>query len=203
MPMYQYAEKDPKWNTIFNKAMANICNIEMKRILEIYKGFEGISTLVDIGGGTGQNLKMIISKYPSIEAINFDLPQVIQNAQPHPGIEHVGGDMFEGVPKGDAIILKAVCHNWSDENSIKVLRKCHEALPEKGKVIVIELLMPEKIEATEETKFVASLDNLMFLHDGRERTVKEFESLCKRSGFSAFKVACRALSVLGVMEFHK
>ncbi|XP_054813867.1 isoliquiritigenin 2'-O-methyltransferase-like [Prosopis cineraria] len=203
MPMYQYAEKDPTWNNIFNKAMANRCNIEMRRILEIYKGFEGISTLVDVGGGTGQNLKMIVSKYPSIKGINFDLPNVIQNATPHPRIEHVGGDMFESVPKGDAIMLKAVCHNWSDENSIKVLRKCHESLPEKGKVIVVEYIMPEEIGATEEAKFVASLDNIMFLHGGGERTEKEFQSLCKCSGFSGFKVASCAFSALGVMEFYK
>lgn len=99
--------------------------------------------------------------------------------------------------------MQAVCHNWSDENSIKVLRKCHEALPENGKVIVIEFIMPEVIGPTEEAKFVATMDNLMFLHDGGERTEKEFESLCKRSGFSTFKVACRALSTLGVMEFYK
>ncbi|XP_054811844.1 isoliquiritigenin 2'-O-methyltransferase-like [Prosopis cineraria] len=186
MPMYQYAKTDPTWNKTFNKAMANVCNMEMRMILETYKGFDGISTLVDVGGGTGQNLKVIVSKYPSIK-----------------GIEHVGGDMFESVPKGDAIILKAVCHNWSDENSIKVLSKCHEALPEKGKVIVVEFIMPEAIGATEEAKLVANMDNLMLLHDGRERTEKEFESLCKRSGFSSFKVSCRAFSVLGVMEFYK
>ncbi|XP_028760593.1 isoliquiritigenin 2'-O-methyltransferase-like [Neltuma alba] len=203
MPMYQYAEIDPAWNNIFNKAMANRCNVEMRRILEIYKGFEGTSTLVDVGGGTGQNLKMIVSKYPSIKGINFDLPNVVQNAPPHPGIEHVGGDMFESVPKGDVIMLKAVCHNWSDENSIKLLRKCHEALRDKGKVVVIEYIMPEVIEATEEAKFVASLDNIMFLHDGRERTEKEFQYLCKCSGFSAFKLASRAFSALGVMEFYK
>ena len=85
IPMYRYAERDPTWNNIFNKAMANVCDIEMRRILEIYKGFEGISTLVDVGGGTGQNLKMIVTKYPSIKGINFDLPNVIQNAPPHPG----------------------------------------------------------------------------------------------------------------------
>ncbi|XP_028760620.1 isoliquiritigenin 2'-O-methyltransferase-like [Neltuma alba] len=203
MPMYEYAKSDPTWNKTFNKAMANFCNIEMGRILELYKGFEGISTLVDVGGGTGQNLKMIVSKYPSIKGVNFDLPQVIQNAPSLPGIEHVGGDMFESVPKGDAIILKAVCHNWSDENSIRVLKKCHEALPEKGKVIVMEFIMPEENRATKEAKYVSILDNLMFLHDGRERTEKEFESLCRNSGFSGFKVACRAFSALGVMEFCK
>lgn len=96
-----------------------------------------------------------------------------------------------------------MCHNWSDENSIKILSKCYEALPENGKVIVVELIMPEAIEASEEAKLVCTLDNLMFLHDGTERTQKQFESLCQRSGFSSFKFACRAFSVLGVMEFYK
>ena len=85
MPMYEYEKIDPTYNKAFNKAMAGVCNIEMGRVLEIYKGFEGISTLVDVGGGTGQNLKMIVSQYPSIKGINFDLPNVIQNAPPHPG----------------------------------------------------------------------------------------------------------------------
>jgi len=77
---YQYMEKDPKMNQIFNKSMADLCVNDMNRILDIYTGFEGISRLVDVGGGNGQNLKMIISKHPSIKAINFDLPQVIENA---------------------------------------------------------------------------------------------------------------------------
>ncbi|AES75841.1 caffeic acid O-methyltransferase [Medicago truncatula] len=56
---------------------------------------------------------MIIAKYPSIKAINFDLPQVIENAPPTPGIlflciQYVGGNMFESVLQGDVIILK-VC----------------------------------------------------------------------------------------------
>ena len=100
-------------------------------------------------------------------------------------------------------ISQAVCHNWSNGTSIRVLKKCHEALPETGKVIVVELLMPEVIGTTAENKIVASLDNPMFLHDGRERTEKEFESLCKLSGFSGFKLACRVFSVVGVIEFYK
>lgn len=86
MPVYQGIQSDPAWNNVFNKAMANICTIEMKKILEKYKGFEGISILVDVGGGIGQSLNMIISKYPSIKGINFDLPQVIQHAPIYPGI---------------------------------------------------------------------------------------------------------------------
>ncbi|KAJ1424906.1 Winged helix-like DNA-binding domain superfamily [Sesbania bispinosa] len=201
---YQYMEKDPKMNHIFNKAMADVCATEIKRILEIYTGFEGISTLVDVGGGNGQNLKMIISKYPSIKGINFDLPQVIENASPIPGIEHVGGDMFASVPKGDAIILKAVCHNWSDEKCLEFLSNCHKALSPNGKVIVVEFILPEEPEPTEASQLVSTLDNLMFITvGGRERTQKQYENLCMLSGFSKFRVACRAFSSLGVMEFCK
>ncbi|KAF7836141.1 isoliquiritigenin 2'-O-methyltransferase-like [Senna tora] len=185
IPFYQFSNKDPKLNTLFNKSMGNLSFTMMKKLLEVYKGFEGISTLVDVGGGTGRNISMVISKYPSIK-----------------GIEHIGGDMFEGVPKGDAIMLKNVLHNWWDENSIKILKKCHEALPENGKVIVVEFIMPE-VKASEDAKFASLLDSLMFVHDGRERTEKEYEFLCKTSGFSGFKVASRPFSVLGVMEFYK
>jgi len=85
IPIYEYFEKDPQINNIFNNSMTDTCTVHMKRILEIYKGYEGISTLVDVGGGNGQSLKMIISKYPSIKAINFDLPQVIEHAPPSTG----------------------------------------------------------------------------------------------------------------------
>ncbi|KAF7836229.1 Isoliquiritigenin 2'-O-methyltransferase [Senna tora] len=202
MSAYQYTKIDPIWNNLFNKGMENLSFIMMTRILEIYKGFEGISTLVDVGGGTGQTLKMILSKYPSIKAINFDLPTVIQNAPPHPGIEHVEGDMFASIPKGDAIILKNICHNWSDESCIKILSECYKALPENGKVIVLDVIMGEEVEESEEAKLASTLDIIMFAYGGRERSEKEFESLCKRSGFSGIKLACRAYHQ-GIVEFYK
>ncbi|KAJ1440394.1 Winged helix-like DNA-binding domain superfamily [Sesbania bispinosa] len=106
VPLFQYMEQDQELNHMFNKAMAQASPLEVKMILKQYKGFEGLSTLVDVGGGVGLSLKLIISEYPSIKGINFDLPQVIEDAPPHPGIEHVGGSMFESVPNGDAILIK-------------------------------------------------------------------------------------------------
>ncbi|KAK8466251.1 hypothetical protein PHAVU_008G040166 [Phaseolus vulgaris] len=147
---------------------------------------------------------MIISKHPSIKGINFDLPHVIENSPPVPGVEHVGGNMFEGVPQGDAIMLKAICHNWSDEKAVELLSNCHKALPPKGKVIVGDFILPEDPEPTNEHKMISILDNIMFITPGgRERTEKEFESLGKSSGFSRFQVVCRAFSTMALMEFYK
>ncbi|CAI8591867.1 unnamed protein product [Vicia faba] len=126
---YEYFGKDQQINRLFNKSMTDTCNVHIKRVLDIYKGFEGLSTSVDVGGGNGQSLKLIIAKYPSIKAINFDLPQVIDNAPPFTDIEHVGGSMFESIPKGDAIILKI------DEQCIEILRNCHKAIPPNGKLV--------------------------------------------------------------------
>ncbi|KAK4835147.1 hypothetical protein QYF36_005955 [Acer negundo] len=69
-----------------------------------------------------------------LEGINFDLPHVIEDAPSYPDVEHVGGDMFVSVPKGDAIFMKWICHDWSDEHCLKFLKNCYEALPENGKL---------------------------------------------------------------------
>lgn len=57
----------------------------MKKILEVYKGFEGLSSVVDFGGGIGASLHMIVSQYPNVKGINFDLSHVIENAPPLTG----------------------------------------------------------------------------------------------------------------------
>ncbi|RDX63264.1 hypothetical protein CR513_58330, partial [Mucuna pruriens] len=205
MPSYQYMEKNTELNDIFYKAMGHSGPLEVKRVLKLYKGFEGVSTLVDVGGGVGETLREIISAYPSIKGINFDLPQMIQNAPQHPGIKHVGGDMFESVPNGDVILLKLVCHNWPDEDCIKFLRNCHKALSPHGKVIVLDYIIPEIPNSSNISKHTYTIDNLMFLaHGAKERTENEFENLCKSSGFSKFHVASSDISAMsGVMEFYK
>ncbi|EXB94708.1 Caffeic acid 3-O-methyltransferase [Morus notabilis] len=85
MTSFDYHGTDPRFNKIFNKGMFDHSTITMKKILETYKGFEGLTSLVDVGGGTGGVLSMIVSKYPSIKGINFDLPHVIADASPLPG----------------------------------------------------------------------------------------------------------------------
>ncbi|KAL4351120.1 hypothetical protein AHAS_Ahas10G0210200 [Arachis hypogaea] len=164
-------ETDKELGNIYEQAMSQAGSLGMKSTLDAYKGFEGVSTLVDVGG-----------------------------------IEHIGGDMFKNVPKGDAILLKHVCHNFGDEECVKVLRNCYEALPPHGKVIVLDTLLPEipKSTSSKDTQAV-DLDFLIFLFMvERKRTEKQFEKLCKASGFSRFQVACNDSSIIvAVMEFYK
>ncbi|VFQ63624.1 unnamed protein product [Cuscuta campestris] len=204
MSAFHYHGTDPRFNKVFNLGMSDHSTITMKKILDDYRGFGGLKSLVDVGGGTGATLKMILSKHPHIKGVNFDLPHVIRDAPNFPGIEHVGGDMFERVPRGDAVFMKWICHDWSDAHCLKLLRNCHAAVPEDGKVIVAECLLPEAPDASPATRNVVHIDVIMLAHNpgGKERTEKEFEALAVAAGFRGFRKVCCAVNTW-IMEFSK
>ncbi|XP_072078679.1 cathecol O-methyltransferase 1 isoform X2 [Arachis hypogaea] len=142
MHVFEYAKIDGRFNEVFNKAMHNSSTLLMKRILDVYKGFDHINKLVDVGGGVGATIKLITSKHPHILGINFDLPHVIECASAYDdAVEHVGGDMFESVPNGDAIFMKSssILNDWDDEHCLKLPKNCHKAIPNDWKVIVVHI----------------------------------------------------------------
>ncbi|PIA28374.1 hypothetical protein AQUCO_07000003v1 [Aquilegia coerulea] len=194
--VFEYLGKDLRLNKAFNKAMSNPSTLTMKKILELYKGFEGLNSLVDVGGGIGATSNMIVSKYPSVKAINFDLPHVIANAPKYPGVDHVGGDMFVMVPKGDAIFMKWILHDWSDEHCARALMNCYKALPSNGKMIIVESIIPEFPETNHASNSVFRGDCFMFAlcPGGKDRTEKELQDLSMKAGFVGFKLVCCAFN---------
>jgi len=87
---FEYPSLDMRFNEVFNKAMVNHTTFVIKEILKCYAGFEKLKHLVDVGGGLGVSLNMIVSKYPTINGTNFDLPHVIQHAPLYPGMFVLG-----------------------------------------------------------------------------------------------------------------
>ncbi|CAK7348616.1 unnamed protein product [Dovyalis caffra] len=201
---FEYPGLDPRFNQVFNTAMYNQTTVVIGNMLEAYKGFQNLKQLVDIGGGLGHTVKTITSKYPQIMGINFDLPHVIQQAPAYPGVEHVGGDMFESVPKGDAIFLKWILHDWSDDHCLKLLKNCYEAIPDDGKVIVMESVLSVTAKTNPAAKATSQLDVLMMTQNpgGKERTEHEFMALATGAGFRGIKYEAFVCN-FWVMEFFK
>ncbi|GKV16535.1 hypothetical protein SLEP1_g27165 [Rubroshorea leprosula] len=154
--------------------------------------------------GFGVTLSFITSKYPSIKGINFDLPHVVQHAPPYAGVEHVGGDMFHSVPKGDAIFMKWILHDWSDDHCVKLLKNCYDAIPDNGKVIVVDAIAPVLPDKNVASRAIAEMDVVMMTQNpgGKERTQQEFIKLATRAGFSSIKYKCFVFNSW-VMEFFK
>ena len=68
--------------------------------------FNGLSSLVNVGGDNGTTLKVLVKAFPWLRGINFDQSHVVSVAAVISGVENVGGDMFESVPMADAAFLK-------------------------------------------------------------------------------------------------
>lgn len=202
MQAIEYVGKDARFSNVFKGSMKDFNPLLIMKILETYKGFEGLKSLVDAGGGDGSILKMILSKYPTIKGVNFDLASVIEESPSSLGIEPIAGDMFVSIPKGDAILMKCILHHWDDEDCLKVLKNCYEALPDQGKVIVIEMVIPEGAADADKSLFQFHLFMLNMNVNGKERTGKEFDSLARQAGFSGAQVACHAYD-FSVVEFYK
>ncbi|KAL9241031.1 hypothetical protein vseg_015191 [Gypsophila vaccaria] len=203
MSVYEYAAEDPKFNVIFNSAMYNYSSIIIKQILIKYDGFKDVQLLVEVGGGLGHTIRAILSKYPSIKGINFDLPHVIINAPPSSGLQHISGDMFEKIPQGDAILLKWIIHNWSDDLCVKLLKNCYTTLPMNGKVIIIEGMLLETPQTTDFEKVTSQLDLFMMtMHTGMERTKEEYVALAKAAGFTRIVLSC-CIYNSWIMELYK
>ncbi|XVF47347.1 hypothetical protein PTKIN_Ptkin03bG0101900 [Pterospermum kingtungense] len=204
MHAFEYPGRDPRFNQVFNTAMINYTTMVMKKIMKSYKGFEHLNSLVDVGGGLGVTLGIITSKYPSIKGINFDLPHVIQHAPAYSGVERVGGDMFDSVPKAEAIFMKWILHDWSDEHCLKLLKNCYKAIPDEGKVIVVDAVIPIEPESNAYVRGSLQMDVLMMTQNpgGKERTKPELEALATKAGFRGIRYECFVYNSW-VMEFFK
>ncbi|KAK3194511.1 hypothetical protein Dsin_025821 [Dipteronia sinensis] len=203
MHLFEYAAANPKFNEVYNNGLFNSTTIVMKKTLESYS-FEQFKQLVDVGGGLGMTLSVITSKYPHIKAINFDLPHVINDAPSYPGVEHLSGDMFQSVPKGDAIILKSVLNCWDDNNCLRLLKNCYKAIPEDGKVIVMAGVLPLEPETSESARDISLLHVHLMIRDdgGTERTKEEYMTLATGSGFKGINFVCCVCNYY-IMEFFK
>ncbi|ERN03363.1 hypothetical protein AMTR_s00003p00246920 [Amborella trichopoda] len=105
--LWEYASENPGYNGLFNEAMTSNARVIFRALLSEYEsGFSGVTSLVDVGGGTGTAVSEIVKAHPHISGINFDLPHVVSTATEYPGVVHVGGDMFASIPHADAVFMK-------------------------------------------------------------------------------------------------
>ncbi|KAL3574329.1 hypothetical protein D5086_024942 [Populus alba] len=104
---WEYLGQDPRLNNLLNDVMARDSILASKLVLNKCKGiFEGVSSLVDVGGGLGTMAKGITEAFPDMDCTVFDLPHVVSDLQGCKNLKYVAGDMFQGVPPAEAILLK-------------------------------------------------------------------------------------------------
>ncbi len=203
MELFDYLAQNPQDEVVFNRAMTSHSLAAVPAIVEAYD-FSDTGKLMDIAGGHGILLTGILKANPQMYGILFDLPSVIEGANEwlekedvSSRVELASGDFFENVPAGaDVYMMKHIIHDWDDERSIKILQNVRSAMNDTGKVLIIEMVIPEGNESSPSK----ILDLQMLIGTGgKERTEDEYGKLLEASGFRLTKIV-PTKSPLSVIE---
>jgi hypothetical protein len=190
--LFSYLERTPAARITFNEAMADATSLISIAVLGSYD-FSRFSKIVEVGGGYGSLIKAILMANPTVRGVLFDRPQIVQGAgasfscpELDGRCQAIGGNFFDSVPEGgDAYILKNVIHDWDDNHSVAILRNCRRAMVEKGKVLLVEMVMPQ----TGGASFQSLMDlNMLVISKGRERTESEYGQLLDAAGLKITKI---------------
>lgn len=191
MPLFEFLANNPEDGQLFNQAMADFSVAEIEGVLDAYD-FSRFGTLVDIGGGQGSLLAAALKKNPRLKGIIYELPavaevarEVIGNESLRDRCEVIAGDFFESVPRGgDAYIMKHIIHDWDEEQSVRLLKNCADAMTSNSTLLVVEMVVTSGNDP-----FVGKLLDLeMLLIGGRERTEIEYRRLFETAGFKLTRV---------------
>ncbi len=208
MGSFEYLAANPDQAVIFNGAMAESTRRVTEALVSAYD-FSQFGKIIDVGGGNGALLGAILAANPGMRGVVFDLPrgnaeapQKLADAGVAANCEVVGGDFFRSVPEGaDAYILKFIIHDWDDEQSLAILKNCHKAMHQKSKILLLERVMPEKMEPTPAHRRIAMADmNMLAMPGGRERTGNEYRDLLAQAGLSITRILAIPGLDIGVVE---
>jgi hypothetical protein len=180
--LFRYFADHPEASQLFNQAMMGKAHAQIAGVVGNYS-FSDFNLIGDIGGGQGHLLQAVLAVNPHLRGVLFEAPHVIEQASgiAPDRLSLQAGDFFKDkMPACDAYLMMDIIHDWSDEESTRILKNLRRSVPAHAKLLLIEAV----IRDDSIPNFVKILDiHMMTLVTGRQRTWQEFEKLLEPCGF--------------------
>jgi hypothetical protein len=194
---FDYLENHPSKQQQVDKGMSRLSTFDNKVIVNAYD-FSSYNNIIDIGCGLGGFAKEIYAQYPTKKVSLFDSQQVLKNITLDSNIfTTIAGDFFEKLPLNkDLYIYKGVLHDFDDEDAIKILTICKKCSPPNSKTLIVEQVLPET-DGPHPNKTMDMV--MMFLLNGRQRTIDEWQNICEKAGFK-IKQIIETKSIFTIIE---
>jgi hypothetical protein len=183
--------EDPAMLATFWEAMHSLSTFTA-RVLGQVVDFSQFTRLLDVGGGSAAFDIELCRRYPDLRATVYDLGFVsdiaagnVARAGLQDRITTAPGDFFADAeyPAGhDVILLSMIMHDWDEARDREILRKCYQALPSGGAVIVCELLVDDA-KCGPPAAALMSLNMLIETEGGRNYTPAEYSAWLEAEGF--------------------
>jgi hypothetical protein len=201
--MWELLDRDPDYAMSFNDAMTRLTVLDWPTVEAVYD-FTPYGTIVDIGGGHGQLLALMLGAAPAADGVLLEQPSLVPRAEQHlreTGVldrcRLVGASFFDTAPDdGDLYVLRRVVHDFDDDQAVALLTTLRRHMPADATLLLMESVVP----AGDEPHFAKALDlDMLLFVGGRERREDEYASLLDRSGFRLTRVI-PTISTISLVE---
>lgn len=192
-----FEAEDPAMLATFWEAMHSLSTFTA-RVLGEAIDFSSFTRLLDVGGGSAAFDIELCRQYPRLRATVYDLPFVtgiaaekVAAAGLQDRITMARGDFFAdpSYPSGhDVILLSMIMHDWDEARDREILRKCYQALPSGGAVIISELLVNDAKSGPAPAALM-SLNMLIETEGGRNYSPAEYSAWLDALGFRDIRTA--------------
>lgn len=205
---FEYLAANPDQAAIFNRAMAENTRRDTNLLVSNYD-FARFRSIIDVGGGNGTLMAAILAANANVRGAVFDLPaglaeapQTLREFGVADRCRVIPGDFFHEVPEtADAYVLKYVIHDWDNEKSMLILRSCRRAMHETSCILLVERIMPERMQATPSNRRIAMADmNMLAMPGGQERTEQEYRTVFGEAGLALDRIVNLPGSEISVIE---
>lgn len=187
------SERGDEWRESFIAAMHDRA---WRQASKIVAGMDlaGVSTVLDLGGGSGAFAMAFVEAAEGIRVTVFDLPEVIplteryiEEAGLSDKVQTIAGDYRSDDPGSsfDLVFLSAIVHSNSPEVNRDLIRKCSDALKPGGRVVVQDFIMSD--DRTEPTRgALFALNMLVNTEAGDTYTESEIMDWMEAAGLTDF-----------------
>jgi SAM-dependent methyltransferase len=186
---YEYLENEPEKAERFNTSLAAVSMGWISSVLDAVD-FTGSNVVADIGGGHGTFLVELLKANLHLQGILIDQAVVLSRAKAV--VESAGvqdrcrmesANFLKTLPDGaDLCSLCNLLVDWDDTNANLILRNCHAAMGDGGRILVVDRVLPPTDDPGHRS--AAFLDLFFLLMEGgRIRTQEEYEGLFEAAGF--------------------
>jgi len=191
--IYDFLAEHTEESELFDRSMTDLTSFSIEPLLNSYD-FSRYKTIADIGGGEGLLLANILFKHQNIRGILIDVPAGLNNSSVifnkygvTNRVQVIPADFLESVPAiADAYVVKNIIPNWGDEEGVVILSNIRKVMPDKAKIILIELIVDEGNRPSYGK--IMDIQMLVCMQNGKERTMKEFKVIIEKAGLRVKKI---------------
>ncbi|KAL8725156.1 MAG: hypothetical protein Q9166_007531 [cf. Caloplaca sp. 2 TL-2023] len=194
-PIYKFLEQYPDRQARFFGAMEGVGKDPGHSLDHIVNGYPWAelekATVVDVGGSSGfmsvalakahPNLaKLIVQDYKhTVEKGAAQLPSELFGR-----VEFVAHDFFDAQPiaGADVYIMRHICHNWSSENSARIIREIVPVMKPRSRILLVEVVViaSNKEDSSVAERYMRNVDITMLqMLNTQERSEQEWRELVR------------------------